>query len=317
MRDLADPKLAFERLQAAKAAGKVQVATREPAKDGEPIVLTVTSQVKPDRTAGVGNQSQGQARGAYHVPTAASARNGTRSSCASTSITTSRSTRKSSSPRFPKDVTVIDQINRKPGLVKGDLTEDEIARKVVRAFFEALIAGDYDKAGLIYEGMPGAKLKETYGQARFLRIVEIGKPAPRRTRSMKAPPSARPGRDRDQGPTGDPGLLATCPASGRTAGPTRHYRRDLIRTISIHIDGAWAGRRRQESDLLPRSPWARRAGRCRLLPSPRDNAESRRPGAFPRRSVGTSFRKVNQNPGHVHSIVGRSGRQVETALKLA
>ncbi len=49
MRNLADPKLAFERLQAAKAAGKVQIATKQPARDGQPIVLTVTSKAKPDQ----------------------------------------------------------------------------------------------------------------------------------------------------------------------------------------------------------------------------------------------------------------------------
>ena len=64
----------------------------------------------------------------------------------------------------PKDVTVFDQINRKPGLVKGDLTEDEIARKVVREFFEALIAGDYDKAGLIYGAWPAREAEGASGR---------------------------------------------------------------------------------------------------------------------------------------------------------
>ena len=49
MRDLFDPKLAFERLQVDKAAGKVRIATKEPAEDNEPIRLTVTSKGDPDR----------------------------------------------------------------------------------------------------------------------------------------------------------------------------------------------------------------------------------------------------------------------------
>jgi hypothetical protein len=49
MRNLADPMLAFERLQAAKAAGKAQVHTKQPAKDSEPILLTATSKTDPDR----------------------------------------------------------------------------------------------------------------------------------------------------------------------------------------------------------------------------------------------------------------------------
>jgi hypothetical protein len=177
MRNLADPKLAFERLQAAKAAGKVQVATKEPAKDSEPIVLTVTSHVTPDR------------RTVYEVnPKAKLVER----------ITEFRRTGekweqvalrqyldynkpidpKVFQPEMPKDVMVVDQINRTPGLVKGDLTDDEIATKVVREFFEALIAGDYDKAGVIYEGVPVKKVKEGLGEIKFLRIVAIGKPAP-------------------------------------------------------------------------------------------------------------------------------------------
>jgi hypothetical protein len=49
MRALFDPKLAFEQLQADRAAGKVQVATKEPARQGEPITLTATSPGDPDR----------------------------------------------------------------------------------------------------------------------------------------------------------------------------------------------------------------------------------------------------------------------------
>jgi hypothetical protein len=175
MRNLADPKLAFERLQAEKAAGKVEIATKRPAKDGEPIVLTVTFKMNPDR------------RQVYEInPKAKLVER----------VTSYRLTGekweqvalrqyldynqpidpKVFQPEMPKDVSVFDQIARKPGLVKGDLTEDEIAKKVVREFFEALIAGDYDKAGVIYEAMPGKKLKESLGETKFVRIIEIGKP---------------------------------------------------------------------------------------------------------------------------------------------
>ncbi len=179
MRDLADPKLAFERLQAEKAAGKVEIATRQPGKDGGPIVLTVTSRINPDL------------RQVYEV--------NPRDKLVE-QITDYRRTGheweqvklceyldynqpidpKVFQPEIPKDVIVLDWLARKPGLVRGDLTEDEIARKVVREFFEALIARDYDKAGLINEAIQGEKLKERFGKVKFLRIIEIGKPAPDR-----------------------------------------------------------------------------------------------------------------------------------------
>ncbi len=181
MRKLADPKLAFERLQADKAAGNVEVATKEPANDSEPIMLTVTSKINPDhrrvyeinpkaklvdrltiyrRTGEKWEQVEVRQYLDYNQPIDP----------------------KVFQPEIPKDVMVIDQIARTPGLVKGDLTEDEIATKVVREFFEALIAGDYDKAGAIYEGISSKKLKEGFGEIKFLRVMEIGKPARRRTR---------------------------------------------------------------------------------------------------------------------------------------
>ena len=50
-RSISDPKLVFEKLQAQKEAGKVELVTEEPAKEGESITLTVTSKDAPDRRA--------------------------------------------------------------------------------------------------------------------------------------------------------------------------------------------------------------------------------------------------------------------------
>jgi hypothetical protein len=89
---------------------------------------------------------------------------------------------------LPRDVITIDQIHEKIGLTKGNLTDAEIATKVVREFFEALIAEDYKKAGMIYSGMPAEKMKEGFGRVKFLRIVEVAKPAPHsKTRSLQVP----------------------------------------------------------------------------------------------------------------------------------
>ena len=38
--------------------------------------------------------------------------------------------------------------------MQGHLTGEQIVTKVVREFFEALIAENYDKAGLLYAGFP-------------------------------------------------------------------------------------------------------------------------------------------------------------------
>lgn len=77
---------------------------------------------------------------------------------------------------LPKDVMKTDQIKRPPGLVKGDLTKEQIATKVAREFFEALIVKDYEKAGLIYSGIPAEKIRADHGRLNVLRILKIGNP---------------------------------------------------------------------------------------------------------------------------------------------
>jgi hypothetical protein len=64
------------------------------------------------------------------------------------------------------------------GLPQDSLSDDEIATEVVRQFFEAMIAGDYEKAGQLYSATPAGKIKQFWGQTRFLRIVSIDKPTP-------------------------------------------------------------------------------------------------------------------------------------------
>lgn len=87
---------------------------------------------------------------------------------------------------LPKDVTTLDQIHHKPGLVKGNLTDDEVARKVVREFFEALIAEDYAKAGLILEGTPAERMKQMFGRFKFFRVIDVGQPLAGRHPDKKA-----------------------------------------------------------------------------------------------------------------------------------
>jgi hypothetical protein len=68
------------------------------------------------------------------------------------------------------------------------LTDEQIAVKVARGFFEALIAEDYKKAGQLYEGIPEKHMKEMFGGIKFARIVEVGQPTPHsRTRSLHVP----------------------------------------------------------------------------------------------------------------------------------
>jgi hypothetical protein len=177
MRASCDPKLLFEKLQAAKRAGKVQVASKAPAREGAPITLTVTPKDSPDhRSVCEVNPNTKLVERMFIYR-----RQGDQ--WKQEQLWEFLDYNQDIDPKvfhldLPKDVLTVDQVNRKPGLVKGGLSDEQIAIKVARQFFEALIAEDYDKAGLMYSGMPAARMKEVFGRCKFSRIVEIGKPSP-------------------------------------------------------------------------------------------------------------------------------------------
>jgi hypothetical protein len=84
-------------------------------------------------------------------------------------------------PDLPEDVVTVDQSQRGLdgiGLAQGGLTDDQIAMKLARECFEALVAGDWKKAGRLNDGIPGEALAKCFKEqgVKILRIVEIGSP---------------------------------------------------------------------------------------------------------------------------------------------
>ena len=83
--------------------------------------------------------------------------------------------------KIPDDVIRIDRTTQEVGLVQGDLSDKEIAIKVAREFFEAMIAKDWAKAGKIYSGVPADWMEKKFSGgtvASTVRIVSIGEPTP-------------------------------------------------------------------------------------------------------------------------------------------
>ncbi|MGB9406783.1 MAG: hypothetical protein WCA89_04555, partial [Terracidiphilus sp.] len=80
----------------------------------------------------------------------------------------------------PGDILRVDETTQKIGLEKGNLSDNEIAQKVAREFFEALIAKDYTKAGQLFSGIPGPKMEEMLAKTHwhFVRIVSVSQPVP-------------------------------------------------------------------------------------------------------------------------------------------
>lgn len=188
-RNIFDPKFAFEQLQAQQKAGEVQVVTKPPAKKGDPITLTVMSKDMPDR------------RAVYDVdPDSKLVKRVTEfrrrdDQWQQVELRTYLDYNQPIDPTVfqldvPKDVITVDQLNRKIGLAKGDLSDNEIATRLAKEFVEAAIAEDFQKAGAIYGGIPAEELKRRFEKARikFLRLIEIGKPTPNaKTRSLLVP----------------------------------------------------------------------------------------------------------------------------------
>jgi hypothetical protein len=76
----------------------------------------------------------------------------------------------------PADAERFDFRTQDVGLAQGNLTDKEIAVKVVREFFEALIAKDYVKAGQLWGGFSAATVEQGWGKSNFVRIISIGEP---------------------------------------------------------------------------------------------------------------------------------------------
>jgi hypothetical protein len=79
---------------------------------------------------------------------------------------------------LPSDVIKIDKTIEDIGLEQGDLSDQEIAVKVVREFYEAVIAKDYAKAGRIYGNTPATKIEEKFKELKIVRIISVGEPKP-------------------------------------------------------------------------------------------------------------------------------------------
>ena len=78
----------------------------------------------------------------------------------------------------PPEVKRIDWTTEEIGLAKGELTDKEIAVKIVREFYEALIAKDYAKAGRLYSNMPADRMQKKFTEFNVVRIISIGEPVP-------------------------------------------------------------------------------------------------------------------------------------------
>lgn len=75
-----------------------------------------------------------------------------------------------------KDARIFDKRTLDIGLAQGDLTDEEIAIKVVKEFIEALKAKDYVRAGLLCGGVLPSEIEKGWGRLKILRLISVDKP---------------------------------------------------------------------------------------------------------------------------------------------
>lgn len=184
-----DPKTIMEKLHEAQSKGKVKIETQASTTEGGPITLVVSFIDAPDKREVYQVNPQTKlveqlkkyrlVNGKYEL-----------TDCIDFLEYNQEIPPATFDLDVPADVPRIDWTTQEVGLPKGDLTDDQIAVKVAREFFAALIAKDYGRAGSIYSGVPAAKMEEMLGKIEFLRVVSVGDPTPHpdvRTRFVQVP----------------------------------------------------------------------------------------------------------------------------------
>jgi len=171
-----DPKLLVQRVHGLQAQGKVTVETKTPRKPRDPIQLTVTYlpqsptpdkrlviRVDPGTKLVKQIEQHRRVEGEYRLQR-----------CADIIAYNKPIDPKTFVLKVPDGVMVIDQYSQDVGLAQGDLSDEEIAVKVVRATLEALIAENHAEAGRLMCGQPAEVIAERCRKVRTLRIISIG-----------------------------------------------------------------------------------------------------------------------------------------------
>lgn len=78
------------------------------------------------------------------------------------------------------DAQIVDMTEIEAGLPQDNMTDQEIAEKVTRNFFEAVIAKDFYRAGQLYLGAPDFLVEKAFMGTNALKIISVG-PAHRDT----------------------------------------------------------------------------------------------------------------------------------------
>jgi hypothetical protein len=172
-----DPKRIVEKLYQAQGSENVQIIIDESAAEGEPITITMTRKGSPDVRAVFKIDPETkllQQEEKYKLED---------EEYKFLDRTIYLDYNQPIDPSIfvfdpPSDVLRTDQTTQEVGIAKGALSDEEAAVEVTRQFIQALADKDYTKAGKLFGGLPGARLKELLAEIDSMRLVSVGKPEP-------------------------------------------------------------------------------------------------------------------------------------------
>jgi len=174
-----DPKLAVSRLQEKQDQGKVKLEINEPADKTEPIIVSATSTKEDDSSFQRTVLYIDQATRLVNKIELYKLINGEYEHMKTLEYYDYNQPIDAEMFTFKDLSNDAKQIDLMAvGLAQGDLSEEEIAVKVVRQFLEALIARNYANASRLFPGVSADKIKEMFGEINIIRIVSLGKPIP-------------------------------------------------------------------------------------------------------------------------------------------
>jgi hypothetical protein len=177
-----DPKLAFERLYEQEEQGEIILDVNEPEEKSKPIVITVTY---PE-----GSLSEAYKK-VFYIDQATELvkkiekfqmRDGTYHHVRTAEFSGYNDDIDpmmfSFDGELPEDTIYLDRSTEEIGLAQGNMSDEQVVAEVGRKFFEAIVAKDFDKAGLMWSGAPGLIIEKLFAGANAVKIISVGESRP-------------------------------------------------------------------------------------------------------------------------------------------
>lgn len=173
-----NPKLIFERLFEQQELGRIILNVNEPKNAAEPFVVTVTypqgslsedyeKVLYIDQATKLVNKIekfQMKENKYHHVRTA-------EFSNYNDEIDPKIFTLEG---ELPENIVYLDRSDEQIGLAQGNMTDEQVVAEVGRKFFEAIIAKNYNQAGLMWSAVPGLILEKFFVDVNAIEIISVG-----------------------------------------------------------------------------------------------------------------------------------------------